>query len=438
MINIVIFENLNKQDVSAPINYSYTQKEMCDIVELYHDINGYIAKDDQNTINIYFADSTNDEYNSFSKLSLGDTIFVNNRIDAIVKYIKEKEFTPYEAMIYIHNWATGFKYRENIKDLNQQMIVGPIKEFDVVCAGYVSLIKAIIDKLDMPGLECDITTIGSITSKKNAINGHVINLIKIKDEKYNIDGIYFNDATWDCVKDVEDEDEYEDKYEYEIHKGECRFGRFTHFLYPVTDRNHLIKGGEPYINIAYNPKSRYKQIIKNDNGRWDKVIKRFIANPSEGGQASINWVRQDAINDIEAQYEENRRLNTYEASIIPKKWESEAFKAKAKPIPLKTFIRGLYHLFEDNERSRASTNETTRGNVDVMINKISYSVFRAAKVFDLEATNCFMQTLKENGYINRSKIELERARNNSLNAIEQLTIEVCKENVEKNLNTYNR
>ena len=89
--------------------------------------------------------------------------FINKRITNIVDFIKQKQFTPFEAMIYIHNYVTSLQYTRGDAS---QIIVGALNGQEIVCSGYASIIKAIIDKLNMPGLKCDIIGLNKINEDK--------------------------------------------------------------------------------------------------------------------------------------------------------------------------------------------------------------------------------------------------------------------------------
>lgn len=206
------------------IKMSFSQKAIDNMIEL----NNYLV--DRGEDELYFMEDKTCPENSWT---FEEVIKANSYIDGIVEYIKEQNFTPFEAATFIHLYITSlFSYKENEDNLiSPRSIVGVLTSDDIVCVGYASLTKAIIDKLKMPGLECS-TFASKITSTeesddvkgidKNSPTGHMQNLIKIKDTKYKIDGRYVSDACWDSKCET-----------FPSGRG------IACFMYPVEDLLHL-------------------------------------------------------------------------------------------------------------------------------------------------------------------------------------------------------
>ena len=391
LINIEIYENLSEQSVSAPINYTYTINEINDIAQIYKRINDNIKKSNCNPVGLYFTDSETQEDLSSSRLSFEDVININQKIDDVVDIIKEKRFTPYETMLYIHNWLTSFEYKN--KGSSSQMIIGPLNGSDIVCAGYVSLTKTIVDKLNMPGLECGFTSLKTILEDKSDYDkSHVICLIKIKDEKYNIDGIYHNDATWDCRRRNKREDMR-------------NTGRFAHFMYPVTDRNHLIRDGRYINNIAYEPKSRRYQIIcstleDEDACEITKEIRnRGISTKNERDELRKKKCKIFAERDAK-QYEINRKEDDPRKILGSKELGEEVFKANVEPIKIETLIRGLFSVIKKDTSILNDLQEYKEiADIEEAVTyMICFSIRIAVDCFDSDSKNCLIQILKENKY----------------------------------------
>ena len=134
-------------------------------------------------------------------------IKANVEINKVCDFIKENKFSPFEALAYIHNYvSTVANY--NISNLSEkswyasdQFFAGVFKDIpEVVCAGYSSLMKEIIDNLDMPGLKCDMVSVDLKHLKKEYTARHSRCLIKIKDDRYGLDQTMFDDPTWDNDK----------------------------------------------------------------------------------------------------------------------------------------------------------------------------------------------------------------------------------------------
>ena len=133
-------------------------------------------------------------------------IKANKSIFEICDFIKSKNFSPFEAYAYIH------KYVSTIAQYNASSAGGtwlshdqyyPGAFFDmpeVVCMGYASLEKEIIDTLDMPGLKCDIVSVSFYNKDKYTTDKHARCVVRVLDEKYGINQSCYEDPTWDNVE----------------------------------------------------------------------------------------------------------------------------------------------------------------------------------------------------------------------------------------------
>lgn len=172
-----------------------------------------------------------DPANPEGSWTLPQVISANEEIDAVVNTIKMQNFSPFEAIAYIHYYLTSqFPYKENNDDpISPRSIVGLLNSEDIVCVGYAKFVKAVVDKLNMKGLSAQ--TIESVIKpnypkmpvkmvNQFPISGfaHLQNLITIDDPKYGVEGTYMNDACWDTKND-----------EFVNGKG------FGNFMYPITD-----------------------------------------------------------------------------------------------------------------------------------------------------------------------------------------------------------
>ena len=186
-------------------------------------------------------------------------------INDIVDKIKEYNFSPYEAMIYIHSLCANIKFKKNQKNRESEItIVGYASHEDIVCVGYSYLIKAICDNLNMPGLKAKVGFC-KITNEDDFSYKHAQNLIEIKDSKYNIYGTYREDACLDS-------------------KTQNRDFTFTYFLNPISDIKNTEKLTEYIIDIVnydalINPyKLKYKIDEKNNCERMKTDKEKLIEN----------------------------------------------------------------------------------------------------------------------------------------------------------------
>lgn len=129
----------------------------------------------------------------------------NEEIDKLVKSIKDANLSPYEAMTFIHKYITDNYYYNDTGNIeSSRTITGAILYKEIVCVGYASMVKAIVDKLDMPNLKCEYLSCRLIKKDLSGLGAHMQNLVAIKDDKYGIDGVYVEDACFDSAKTIDD------------------------------------------------------------------------------------------------------------------------------------------------------------------------------------------------------------------------------------------
>lgn len=193
-----------------------------------------------------------DDYNE--AWNIDDVVKANKNVDNLAANIKKMNLSPFETMMFIHSYLTkNFAYAEGRTE-ECRVMPGIIKSGKIVCSGYASFVKTIVDKLNMPTLKCDL--VGCELYKKSLTydmeGGHCHNLIKIYDEKYGIDGYYIEDACWDAkIKNFE--------------KGRG----FSHCLYPISDLEHIKdmyyvqKDGASRLEaLMFNPKDLQNAIVE--------------------------------------------------------------------------------------------------------------------------------------------------------------------------------
>lgn len=145
--------------------------------------------------NLYFYVTGN--YNLIGFNEYYDFILtINNIIDDVKKY----NFSVFETIMYVYDIVRDKIYQEVSQNENKYLsrnLTSSLTGDKIVCLGYANIFKYILDKLD---IKCQVVLLGD----KNKKGGHARNEIYIKDPKYNIDGVYYFDPTWDRKKDLND------------------------------------------------------------------------------------------------------------------------------------------------------------------------------------------------------------------------------------------
>ena len=156
-------------------------------------------------------DNSYDDYYSYYDYSVDEFLEEEKRLNEMVKQIKESDLSPYEKYLAVYNKVKQFKkYKDNDEDKTQARTIKYILDNEyMVCVGYASLLRILLDKVDIPSFhlypKVDKSydsgfTIECIPTK---LSGHQRNIVKIDDDKYNIHGIYIADPTWDNHLDLD-------------------------------------------------------------------------------------------------------------------------------------------------------------------------------------------------------------------------------------------
>lgn len=113
----------------------------------------------------------------------------------IVNKVKKYNYSPLEALMYAYDLIRDRFYVK--EDDNEEAYVSrdlssALLGDKIVCVGFANIFNAVALKLGINSITFNLVR-GKI--------GHVRNLMFIKDEKYDIEGLYFFDPTFDCKKD---------------------------------------------------------------------------------------------------------------------------------------------------------------------------------------------------------------------------------------------
>lgn len=127
--------------------------------------------------------------NGNSPISIPELNKLANLVYDITYEIKKSNMSQLEQIMYVYDSVKKREYKKST-DLKEQRDVDKVITGDkAVCSGFSNLFNALLKALDIPCYP--------VISKK--IN-HQRSMVYVKDSKYNIDGIYFFDPTWDRVR----------------------------------------------------------------------------------------------------------------------------------------------------------------------------------------------------------------------------------------------
>lgn len=124
----------------------------------------------------------------------------NKKIIKTADEIKRCRLTPYEKMMMAYLKVTSRKYtaeKDDEHSAESRSVYGVLNSDKIVCVGYAELLKAIIEEVDDKNIQIYRNAV-ACSEDGTKIDGYHANLIvRIKDEKYGIDGFYYLDPTWD-------------------------------------------------------------------------------------------------------------------------------------------------------------------------------------------------------------------------------------------------
>ena len=116
---------------------------------------------------------------------------------------QEVSLSPYEKFMIIYKFVANRVYNmgNDFTDLTMRNWIGVLSSDKVICSGFASLLKCACDQI-IPHNELKCYRQGCDIFNKDgkSLGSHANNLVIINDPKYNLNGLYYADACWDCKK----------------------------------------------------------------------------------------------------------------------------------------------------------------------------------------------------------------------------------------------
>ena len=149
------------------------------------------------------------EFNS-DITSLTDVLLANRKMNEEIKLINESKIngdplSPFEKYLMVYQYVAGRKYKEG-KGSDCRSIVQVETGDKIVCTGFSNLLRYICQQV---GLECESQDLAVYDKeiklseiKEDTLSKftHSNNIIYLKDDKYNIDGLFYVDSCWDAYQ----------------------------------------------------------------------------------------------------------------------------------------------------------------------------------------------------------------------------------------------
>lgn len=218
--------------------------------------------------------------NDFYDYPIEDFIKEEKILYCMVSRIKKSNCSPFEKFISIYNIVKNYKPYSEVKegenlDLSRNLRYILNNEY-IVCIGYTKLLRELLDKVGIESTiyntSVDISYEDGFTLEEIPITycRHSRLLVNIVDQKYNINGFYLSDPTWD-------NDDKIDKYSNMIMPFD--YMQKSRYLFKLEDIDYLfdvhnIEEFNYRFQILFNKK--YKQKIKNNTTKKTDYINNII------------------------------------------------------------------------------------------------------------------------------------------------------------------
>lgn len=317
--NLIFFTNDNDFNVSI---FSFIKK--------YKNLNVLISVDNYKSLveNLKDEDYPNLKIlfnNSEEAVYYKDFYLMFSKLNEIIKFINHYNLSPLEKVLLVYDIVKANEYNEENKneDYSTSRNLNRIINSDkIVCVGFSNLIDFLLTNL---GFECNKISL----EYKDKDFGHQRNFIKLKDDKYGIDGIFFLDATWDSKRD----EKYLDNYY-------C-------FLKPITffrriKPNEIIETPKRF-KLFNQTKEEILEKIKNNNN-FDFI--NLSVNVSMLLKIIDN--KQSFITLFQDDFERNEKLLNKIFKYFSQKIDEEAFKNALYKVRRIEYINNIIE-YEPNE-----------------------------------------------------------------------------------------
>lgn len=202
----------------------------------------------------------------------------NELLELMVKDIKDSSYSPLEKYIAVYNIAKKFKeFLESPNDMDESRYVDKLLYNDyMVCVGYAKFLRELLNKVGIKSYEYDVDTDISydrgftLEEKPIDLSAHARLIVDIKDPKYNIDGFYVTDPTWDNYLE-------RDYYSHALMSFDKTSQEIRYFK--LTDEDLILncKSKEEYIdkvNLLFD-KLKRKSYIKTDEEALSLICKKI-------------------------------------------------------------------------------------------------------------------------------------------------------------------
>ena len=154
--------------------------------------------------NLYF-----NLYGNTKLINFEQCVNTYKKLDEMVEKINSYNFSPLEKIMYVYDLVRDRIYlacNDNDDNGLSRDLSSVLLGENIVCLGYARIFNSLLERL---GINTRIVLLLDNIGK----SGHARNEVFLKDDKYNINGVYYFDVTWDSKRKIDD-NSYLSSYRY--------------------------------------------------------------------------------------------------------------------------------------------------------------------------------------------------------------------------------
>lgn len=148
-------------------------------------------------------DGINLEFREYAAIWSSEEVFSTYKfLESEVQRVKDLNLSPFETFLCYYNQLTSRIYNQESQTENSLLsrsIIGINNSDKIVCVGYAHWLFALIKRSDNKDMWSMPISLEMFQDMKKQ-GWHKMNIMYIKDDKYNINGVYYVDACWDSKK----------------------------------------------------------------------------------------------------------------------------------------------------------------------------------------------------------------------------------------------
>lgn len=302
----------------------------------------------------------------FRTWNIKEIVNANNKIDEIVNEIKKQNLSSVEAFMKAYMFVTNrlFIDRKNNSSI-PRTVYGVLNSDEIVCVGFCELLKEIMNRLGYKNIKLFSNNVESVIINE-VCDKHRNLILYLKDEKYNLDGFYYIDPTWDAKGKNEEFkfnffmlplNEVENINEYDIFTENVKYSGFEEVTGHEKNLSYYCRPQQNNkISLGENSAVFCKEFIEFLKTKKEFIDKLNLFDQSENNTEYFAKNNSQQILNILKENTKNLNLKTFYKilkNVISKQYPDFSKKEKDKKIEdiIKYNIKVSRLCFNDNAKT---------------------------------------------------------------------------------------